>query len=203
MRTKRLAVALGTLSFIMAACGARTALPLIDEPDDIDASVLRDASTDARLRDASGDTASPRDAGLDGVKPPSSRCDIADAGSPPFPDACGHSLRVLSLEPSSATCFLDLAISQGSVGAMTVFCNGGYASADFGKGTFKGTFDQGAVSMCIGTTFTYSDGCTWQTAQRISGTLASGTLAFEYAEAPIQGTKCASPCSATGTLEVK
>ncbi|MDB4994177.1 MAG: hypothetical protein JWM74_1609 [Myxococcaceae bacterium] len=190
---------------LVVACGARTDLILddgIDEVDVVDASIPRDASTDARVRDASEDAPSPRDAGLDVAKP-SSRCDIADAGSPPFPTACGHSLRVLSLKPSSATCFLDLAISQGSVGAMTVFCNGGYASADFGKGTFQGTFDQGAVSMCIGTTFTYSDGCTWQTAQRISGTLASGTLAFEYAEAPIKGTNCASPCSATGTIEVK
>lgn len=197
-------MAFGASSFVVAACGARTELLLvdeiIDEPDDTDGST-RDAGTDARPRDASSETLPPRDAALD--VPRSSRCDIADAGSPPFPDACGHSLRVVSLKPSSPSCFLDLAIKQGSVGAMTVFCKGGYASADFGKGMFQGTFDQGIVSMCIGTTFPYTDGCTWSTAQRISGSVASGTLTFEYAEAPTSGTNCASPCSATGIIEVK
>lgn len=191
---------------LLAACGARTDLDVddgsgevIDEPGSLDASA-HDASSD--VRDASSDVPVPRDAGGDATKP-SSRCEIADAGSPPFPAACGHSLRVVRLTPSRATCFLDLAITQGSVGAMTVLCNGGYASADFGKGIFEGSFARGDVSMCIGTTFTYSDGCTWQSAQRISGTLASGTLAFEYAEAPIKGTGCAPACSATGTIEVK
>jgi hypothetical protein len=197
-------VACAASFFVVAACGARTDLLLVDEVvEETDAAApMRDASPDVRPRDASPDTPPLRDAALDVAKP-SSRCDIADAGSAPFPDACGHALRVVSLKPSSPSCFLDLAIKQGSVGAMTVFCNGGYASADFGKGIFQGTFAGGDVSMCIGTTFTYTDGCTWQTAQRISGTLASGTLAFEYIEAPIKGTGCASACSATGIIEVK
>jgi hypothetical protein len=190
---------------VATACGARTDLLLVDGDGDgdgdVDGSMPRDASSDTRPRDASEETLAPRDAAPD--VPGSSRCDIPDAGLPPFPDACGHSLRVVSLKPSSSSCFLDLAIKQGSVGAMTVFCKGGNASADLGKGVFQGTFDQGVVSVCIGTTFTYADGCTWQTAQRISGSLASGTLAFEYAEAPIKGSNCASACSATGIIEVQ
>jgi hypothetical protein len=177
---------------LIAAC-SRTAL--IGDPDEIAPEL--DAGADVTGVDARVDEpdAEPTDASK-----PAPRCAVADAGSPPYPDACGQPLRVVSLTPSSPSCFLDLAITPSSAGAITVFCKGGYASADFGKGQFQGNFEMGVVDVCIGTTYVFSDGCTWASAQRITGVLASGTLTFDYSEAPTQGTNCASPCTATGVL---
>jgi len=187
---------LGVL-LLVAACGARTdpgsrAL----EPDDAgpDASV-HDAGRDA-TRDAPQD--SPPDPLVDASGP--AMCVVADAGGPPFPDACGMSAKMTSFTPSSSTCFVDVAVKLGEAGALTFFCQGGHASANFGHGEFLGNYTGKTFDVCIGTTFSYSDGCTWKSAQRITGDPASGHLAFSYEEAPVGGTSCASPCSATGVI---
>jgi hypothetical protein len=188
-------------TFFALGCGDRTGLIVPSESEG-----PSDATVDvARHRDAS----QPEDASLPDARvierdAESALCKAApDAGSPPFPDACGSTLHVVSITPSSSTCFLDLALATGADGALTVFCRGGYSSADFGKGLFEGNFTGGFVEVCRGTTFKYNDGCTWVSAQRISGTLASGTLTFEYGEAPITGSPCASACTATGVIVVK
>jgi hypothetical protein len=184
---------------LMTACGARTdpgghAL----EPED--------AGFDASVQDATRDA--PKDAQRD--SPPDSPplidasgpalCVVADAGGPPFPTACGVSAKMTSFTLSSPSCFVDVAVKLAEPGAITFFCDGGYASANFGHGDFLGNFTGKTYDVCIGTTFIYSDGCTWKSAQRITGDPASGHLTFTYEEAPVSGTGCASPCNATGVI---
>ncbi len=179
------------------ACGDRTGLDVSLDAVDATADVFR--LPDASRRDSS--------VVLDASEPDAGKATCAappDAGSAPFPNACGHDLKVVSITPSSTTCFLDLKLAPGTNGALTVFCDGGYSAAFLGSGAmFEGNFQNGVVEVCRSTTFDYSDGCTWASAQRIQGNVASGTLTFEYAEAPIKGTHCASPCTASGVVAVK
>jgi len=181
---------------LVIACGGRTGLGSLERDASIDASPQDAASHDAGL-DVASDAPDDVGPGLCPVPP--------DAGGPPFPDACGSSLFAGSITPSSSTCFLDLAVKEGENGALTVFCKGGYATAIFSKGPFEGSYDAVSdfVDVCFGTTFTYSDGCTWGSAQRISGTLGTRKLAFTYSESVISGTGCASPCSASGEIDVQ
>ncbi len=175
-------------------CGDRTGLDADEAPTD--------ASKDIRVADVSRrDSTEPdapmeRDAGK-------ARCPTPPDGG--APTSCGRVLTIVSITPSSKTCFLDLGLSYvGGPGTLSFVCQGRYAHADFDKAPgFAGSYDNDFVDVCFGTTFKYSDGCTWSTAQRISGTLASGVLQFEYSEAPILGSACASPCSATGVISVQ
>lgn len=181
---------------LLAGCGARTDLG----GGNVDAATIDASIHDASVHDTSVHDAKP----IEDAEP--AVCAVPpEAGGPPFPTACGRSLLAGAITPSSSTCFLDLAVKSGENGALTVFCDGGLATAIFSKGTFEGSYDAvtDVVDVCIGTTFQYSDGCTWQSAQRLTGKLASAKLAFTYTEAPSSGTGCASPCSASGEVDVQ
>lgn len=182
---------------LLIACGARTdpgSRALEPEDAGFDASV-RDAARDAS-RDAPPDSPPLVDAAGPAM------CVVADAGGPPFPDACAMSAKMTSFTLSSSTCFVDVAVKLGEPGVINFFCQGGYASADFGHGAFQGNFTGKTFDVCIGTTFNYSDGCTWKSAQRITGDPSSGHLTFTYEEAPVSGAGCASPCNATGVISL-
>jgi hypothetical protein len=74
----------------------------------------------------------------------------------------------------------------------------------FGGKTFTGASTSGVVDACTGTQFPWNDGCDWTSAQRVTGSLASGTLRFTYGEAPKPGQNksCAPSCTATGSVRV-
>jgi len=187
------------LLLVATACGARTdpgghAL----EPDDagLDASV-HDAAKDGP-RDAPADVPPDTPPLVDASGP--AMCVVADAGSAPFPDECSMGAKMTSFQLSMSSCFVDVAVKLGEPGVIGFFCKGGFASADFGHGEFLGNYTGKTFDVCIGTTFNFSDGCTWKSAQRITGDPASGYLAFTYEEAPVAGTNCLSSCSATGVI---
>lgn len=100
-------------------------------------------------------------------------------------------------------CFIDERVT-GAPGELRYPCGGGPATATFRNGRFAGRVEaDGTVSLALATSFPFSDGCRWRSAQAIDGRLASGRLAFRYTEAPAPGQRgCASPCRATGEVEV-
>lgn len=108
---------------------------------------------------------------------------------------------VVAQTDRSAGCFIDERVT-GSPGTLQFPCDGGTARASFRNGTFTGTVGaDGAVSLALTTSFRFSDGCRWQSEQRIEGSLSGGQ--FRYAERPVSGRSCAPPCSASGTVEVR
>jgi hypothetical protein len=181
-----------------ASCAARSALLA---PEEEDASVVVDAEVDHFVHDAGVDHDIPDV--LPDV-PTSPLCTIADAG---FPSTlCAKTLVAGKIVPSSVTCFVDTVVKTGAYGSLSYACMSDpstWAGASFVPGAFAGAIDGTTVDLCTGTTFPYADGCLWASAQRIHGDIASGALTFTYEEQPIQGSHCASPCSAQGTLEVQ
>jgi hypothetical protein len=117
---------------------------------------------------------------------------------------CSETVRVTSLTRSSPSCFTDNVVNVGQVGTLSFPCAGdGEATLRFGALAFEGAEIDGRASVCTGTQFPWSDGCTWTSAQRVSGDVRSGALRFDYGEAPKAGERgCMSACSATGTLAV-
>ncbi len=192
------------LAFVLASslgCGARTEL---GSPIAEDASVV-DAKLADRVVDTGHDVTPIVDTGSD-VAPPSPLCAAQDGGAPG--SVCSVNVHVVNIAPSSVTCFVDTVIHTGDNGTVSYACNGSssnWAVADFGPNTeFVGAVHDGTVvDLCTGTTFQFSDGCTWASAQRITGDVSSGTLSFTYEEQPIAGSNCLSPCSASGTLAVQ
>ncbi len=187
---------------LMSGCGARTEL---GAPITADASIITDAnSVDAHVADTGHDVTPIADTGADVV--PSPLCAVVDGGVPQ--SVCTANVHVVNVAPSSVTCYVDTVIHTGDNGTVSYACNGSssnWAVADFGAGVeFTGSVHDGTVlDLCTGTTFPFSDGCTWASAQRITGDVASGTLSFTYEEQPIAGTGCLSPCSASGTILVQ
>ncbi len=119
---------------------------------------------------------------------------------------CTVDVHVGAITPSMGTCFVDTVVHEGDDGFVNFACNGDpstWAGAKFAKGEFLGSVKGTIVDVCTGTTFPWSDGCTWASAQRITGDLDSGTLSFTYEETPIEGGPCEPPCSAQGTILVK
>jgi hypothetical protein len=118
---------------------------------------------------------------------------------------CSRNVIVGALTRSTPACFTDNVIRDGQVGTLTFPCVGdGEATLRVGSSTFEGAVVGGDVRVCTGTQFAWIDGCTWTSAQQVSGTLAKGTLEFGYGEAPrAEQHGCATACRATGTLSVE
>jgi hypothetical protein len=71
----------------------------------------------------------------------------------------------------------------------------------FPNATFAGTFRDRGVDACLRSEFPYSDGCTWETMQRVRG--GASVMEFTYAEKPIRGTSCApAACRARADIEL-
>ncbi len=112
---------------------------------------------------------------------------------------CTARLIVAQLRVQSG-CTIDQRITQAP-GVLEYACGGGWARASFGASAFAGTFRGGVINLQIRTAFPFTDGCNWQTQQRIFGVLASGNLSYSYLESPMPGqTNCARPCGATGAV---
>lgn len=124
-------------------------------------------------------------------------------GSAPGPGerVCTARLAVRQTE-GAAGCFIDERVT-GAPGELRYPCGGGAATAVFRNGTFAGTVGaDGAVTLTLRTRFHYGDGCDWQSAQSIAGTLAA--LTFRYDESPVAGQRgCAASCRASGVVEVR
>lgn len=102
-------------------------------------------------------------------------------------------------------CFVDTVFTSGQRGKLTLPCDGdGPATLSFGAKSFTGAVIGGKVDVCTGTEYPFGDGCTWLSAQRVSGPVASGALKFAYGEAPRAGQHdCASACTATATVRLE
>jgi hypothetical protein len=131
-------------------------------------------------------------------------CAVVDAGIPM--SVCTKDVRMGHITLSMASCYVDVVMHEGDQGFLNFACNGDpsiWANAKFPKGTFEGSTSGTVVDLCTGTTFPWSDGCTWASAQRITGDVTSGTLSFTYTEQPISGSGCEPPCSASGPVYVQ
>lgn len=214
-----------TLWLIFAGCGGRTSL---EEPNTVAPDAQVDVTVDVPLAldvDVPQDEHSLRviDATLaidvpvldlsvvdlpdvqtvDALRPPAV-CMPPDAAVTPG-RMCQRRLRVRSLSLSSANCWVDAAVSAGAFGTLVWACDGGPASLAFERTTFRGVAQaDGALELCTGTTFHWSDGCDWTSAQFIVGRVSDSTLSFTYAEAPAPGQRgCASPCTAVAVLDTE
>jgi hypothetical protein len=193
----RLVRVLLPLGVVSVACGARTGLSA-DEVAPVDAGreAELDPPRDARVEAPVAIVDAGRDTG------PSLLCTPFDAGSGADAGTCSRSVRVTRVTRSTSTCFVDLAFDVGEIGTLRFACGGGAAEMVFSRGTFRGGYDGQSVDVCAGTTFKWSDGCSWDSAQRALGELGSGELSFTYVEQTTAGSGCSSPCTATGTVEV-
>jgi hypothetical protein len=127
----------------------------------------------------------------------------ADVPAPVAPAECGATLYVSDMRRSSSSCFVDEVVTR-TPGTLRFPCAGGDAEATFGPTSrFAGSARDGNVDVKIQTEFAFSDGCRWRSVQLIQGVLASGQLAFQYRENPLEGqTGCASACSADALVRV-
>ena len=118
---------------------------------------------------------------------------------------CSRPVTVDSFAVVRASCYVDTEIGHGAEGTLQTPCDGdGEAMIVFGSMTFRGSIVSGRIDVCAGTEFPWQDGCTWTSAQRVSGALSDGVLTFGYGEAPKAGEEgCATACSATGSLRVR
>jgi hypothetical protein len=117
---------------------------------------------------------------------------------------CQRTVR-LSAVSTRPTCYVDTVAHAGDTGTLTFPCEGdGEATLTFGNRAFAGASVGGTINVCTGTEYPWSDGCKWTSAQRVTGTIASGTLRFTYGEAPKAGEHdCWSACDATATVRVE
>lgn len=189
------------LVLALAACGARTGLASVAE----DGTAVvpppggSDASSNPRPPPPPVDAG--RDVTTDAFTPPSPICVAPDGGV--GATSCRRALRVLAITKSSPSCFVDTIVKEGDRGTLVFDCNGGGAEIAFGTHTMTGSFDGRRVDTCTGTSFDFSDGCRWNSAQRIQGDIA-GDLRFDYAESPAPGEQgCLSPCSASAVVVVE
>jgi hypothetical protein len=185
------------LALCLLGCGARTELL---EPNPADASVsVHDAHHDVHEE-------APPDAPDDVLPdvPSSPLCAVPDAGI--AKTVCTNDAKVGIITSSMPSCYVDLVVHPGDQGFVDYACMNDpstWALAKFPGGTFTGSVQGTMVDLCTGTTFPWSDGCTWASAQRITGDVASGTLLFTYEEQPISGTSCEPPCTAHGSISVQ
>lgn len=118
---------------------------------------------------------------------------------------CRRTVVVTALDVPPS-CFTDTVMQLGQTGTLSYPCEGdGEAKLTFGKRGFTGASIGGKLDLCAGTEYPFSDGCRWQSAQRVSGNVATMALHFNYGEAPKPGQNkhCAAACSATGIVSVK
>ena len=127
-------------------------------------------------------------------------CATVDAGAGGGP-TCERRLRVLSLTVQPG-CWVDVSISVGQVGTLSLAPRGRVGSVAFGAMAFRGVvLPGGGIELCAGTQFDWSDGCRWTSAQYVTGRLADPRVTFTYAEAPAPGQAgCAPSCSASAEL---
>ena len=145
------------------------------------------------------DALAPRDVMPDDAYVPHG-CELTTGPTTAMP--CSTRLRLVSmtLQPNPR-CFVDTRVTVPADAVLRYDCGGGAAEIVYANGTrFVGGFRAGVVEVCMATT--YDDGCHWQTSQRISGSLSTSHLSFEYSEV-YSGSNCGLACTASGDLTVE
>lgn len=137
---------------------------------------------------------------------PAELCTGYDGGALPQ-SACHRTVRMLTLNVSMPTCYVDVAAHPGDTAELYWDCSTPHGRAElrFGTLTAVGAWNDPTLSVCFGTHFPWSDGCQWQSSQRVEGTPTTGAiLQFTYEERPDLGQAgCVVPCTATGTFVVE
>jgi hypothetical protein len=119
--------------------------------------------------------------------------------------SCSPKLLVTGSVPSSPSC-VDFPVAAGSTGGIQYPCGGGAVTAQLGSVTFTGSVQDGAVELGgieIIDAERSPDDCVWQTNHRITGSVGSGALSYEYTEMPIEGESCWFPCTESGTVSIR
>ncbi|MDB4947137.1 MAG: hypothetical protein JWP97_6671 [Labilithrix sp.] len=140
--------------------------------------------------------------GKDHVSTSPSVCNAAKVGPTTGP-MCRRLVTFGALRKAE-TCYVDTVAQPGEQGELDFPCNGdGEATLSFGSKTFAGAVVNGKLDVCTGTEYPFNDGCTWSSAQHVSGSVTSGALEFKYGEAPKRGDHdCAQACGATAAIRV-
>lgn len=122
---------------------------------------------------------------------------------PPGEGATCTALLQVRRTHGAAGCVIDERVTRAP-GLLAFPCEGGAATADFGGSHFSGTVLNGEVDVTLRTQFHFTDGCDWESEQRIQGNLSAPSLAFTYREAPLPGqSRCANACRAFGMVSVR
>ena len=117
------------------------------------------------------------------------------------PRACESDIQIRSTSGAEG-CFIDVELQQ--VGRLRAPCDGaeGPAEAVFGSRTFRGRVAHGRLSLRLTTSFPFSDGCTWESNQTISGRMDAAQFDFHYSEHARRGERgCAPACTADGIVQ--
>ncbi len=138
----------------------------------------------------------------------------ADAGSDAHVDApvdapadtgsatCTKTLTIATVTITPSGCPLNENVTAAPA-TLSYPCAGGTGTATFGKQTFTGTVANGQVGLQNVDTFIIGSSCTWQSTQRLEGTLA-GPLTYSYAEKVITtGCSASGSCKGSGSCTVK
>lgn len=121
----------------------------------------------------------------------------------PAPGAVCNALLVVRRTHGAAGCVIDERVTRAP-GVLQFPCEGGAASANFNGSVFTGSVVNGVVNLALSTRFHFSDGCDWESAQRIQGSLNAAALTYSYVEAPLPGQgRCANACQAFGAVTVQ
>jgi len=116
---------------------------------------------------------------------------------------CEATLTVVDIDyPSS--CWVDVP-PAGASDTVSFPCLGSEVRIVFEHIEFTGEVTGCWIEMHARTTFPWSDGCDWETAQSIVGDFLPGSLLdYEYREAPMPGqTGCDPSCEAAGVIRVQ
>lgn len=140
--------------------------------------------------------------GKDTVSTSPSVCNAARVGPSQGP-ICHRTVTFGAIRKADS-CFVDTVAQTGEQGDLAYPCSGdGEATLSFGSKTFAGAVVGGKLDVCTGTEYPFSDGCTWSSAQHVSGAVTSGALTFQYGEAPKGGAQgCAMACGATAPVRL-
>lgn len=125
-----------------------------------------------------------------------------NAPGPQLGRRCQRTLRLDSLSRSSALCFVDVRIDLAEEGTLEWECEQatGRAEVRFSRARFTGVVSGNQLDVCFGSEFDWSDRCRWSSAQALRGSLSEPTLQLTYAEAPLTGSGCQTPCGASGVV---
>lgn len=200
---RRLAAVAGILALLTAACGGAVGNEglLQAQDDDGDGNGAGAASSTAS---AQAPETPPRPSAAPEITTETAATCAASEPSTTRGPMCSQRVTVASFQVVRASCYVDTEIEHGAEGTLYVPCEGdGEATLTFGSMTFEGSIAGGRIDVCAGTEFVWQDGCTWTSAQRVSGKLSDGVLAFAYGEAPKAGESgCANACTANGSIHV-
>ena len=154
------------------------------------------------------------DAGTAYIAPPDAAgVDAAPVDAGIGPSACSKALSVKITSQNLPTCVFNSTVEASSPATLSYACDGGNATVTFGAQQFLGTETGGNVNVSNVSTYDfvntkYNVTCKYKATQTITGTLASGKVAWAYSEVlePKQPALCpfvTAACTGTGDVTVQ